>query len=86
MAKLVDLLDSPKLPVAVIITASIWVSTQIHSMKTELQTHFADRISGACLIAIQDELESKNPNLDWLNATEIRAIQSKHPPYARHHE
>ena len=79
--KLESVLDSPKLPVAIIIAAAIWVGVEIKSVRMEMQRHMGDRVSGSCFIAIQDELQRKNPAMEWLDASEVRRIQRENPPY-----
>ncbi len=76
-----NILDSPKLPVGIIVAAAIWVGVEMKTQRMELQQHLGDRISGSCFIAIQDALQEKNPNLKWLSASEVRRIQRENPPY-----
>lgn len=79
--KFENILDSPKLPVAIIIASAVWVGVEIKSMRNELEAHLGDRISGSCFIAIQDELAKQNPNMKWLDASQVRRIQRTNPPY-----
>ena len=79
--KLESILDSPKLPVGIIIAAAIWVGVEMKTQRMEMQQHLGDRISGSCFIAIQDELAEQNPNMKWLSASTVRRIQRENPPY-----
>ena len=79
--KIEHILDSPKLPVGIIISASIWVAVEMKGQRMEMQQHLSDRISGSCFIAIQDELQKQNPNIKWLDASTVRRIQRENPPY-----
>ena len=82
--KIWEIIDSPKLPLVTIVGAAIFVNTQLAAMRQELTTHFADRVSGSMVIALQDALGAKNPSMEFLSASEIRKIQSEHPPYMRY--
>ena len=84
--KINEFIESPKFSIVVIVTGVLWMNTQIYTMKTNLERHFADRVSGAMYIALQDELQVKNPAVKWLNSKEIRSIQSEHPPYNKHND
>ena len=68
----------------IVLTGCMWVYTSISSMQTTLTLYAmrtGDRLTAAMFVEIQDKLAMKNPDIRWLDASEVREIQRHHPPY-----
>ena len=57
-----------------------WVTVTMITLQNDQKTQIKDEFTGAMFIELQDALNRKNPNVDWLDASEIRAIQRNNTP------
>ena len=49
-----------------------WVTDSLYRAKTDMQIQTIDRFSASMFIEVQDSLHEKNPDINWLNAAEVR--------------
>lgn len=69
------------LALPLIVTWAVWVSNSLISIEYEMKLKTMDRLTGSMFVEIQDKLQTKNPNMKWLDAAEVREIQKNNAPY-----